>query len=1011
MGHPFWQRVGGRFRESNIRFRNKVALGVGLTLLAAVLSGANAVYNVRKVEASVNFSAVAASPLLIGVISLSESYQKLQSIFDPVMKNCAGLEGAANFLEQSQVNQRVKLDTLKRLAYQADAATELNRYEFSGNKIFRTRRALLDVCHKSMTARSHISTAESSLRATTNLIAVEASMNIIDLENSIAASWLQSTGNALSPTRAALIGAVALNARTREAWQRLRDFYRLKIIVTELVNIGTMLGTVSKPFDLERMRSGYWIKIKSLEKNVDNLRAYYEKKGRFTDYRTLTGLVAETKRMSHLGDHSIFNSQAVLLDNDVTKAGLVLRLQREQGQYSVALLNIMDVAQRINRNAQLHTEEQANVANLEIAGGVFAACLLALLIGWYFRRAVTTPIEALTVNVSNLGLAMRSESDPIDGRLLHRRDEIGDLANQFSRTFHALSTARRELQEASRAEISLQRDRLHGAIENMPQGLYMLDREGRIIVANRRLHEIYNLGMGIDLLGMTVDDFIGLCRQIGAGVKRTISDHVLSDVDTQGGTYQTSQRLVELDDSRVMTMTVMRLPDGGYVVTHEDVTEKQAASEKIAHMAMHDSLTNLANRTLFRTQITDELRERRGDSHAALLFLDLDRFKIVNDTLGHPVGDALLVQVAERLRDAIGPTCFAARLGGDEFAIYQTGVFQPAGAKALASRIIARLAEPFDVNGHHIVIGTSIGIAVPPKDGVDADELSKNADLALYCAKQEGRGQFRFFETDMDRRMRDWREMEHDLREAIATQQFKLHYQPLVSLDTEAILGFEALIRWEHPRRGFVSPAEFIPVAEEAGLITELGAWILDTACAQAARWPAHITVAVNISPLQFNSGNLPLTVLSALSKSGLAADRLMLEITEGVFLNDTEQTMAALDEIKAIGVLFAMDDFGTGYSSLSYIRKFPFNKIKIDQGFVRGMGDDPESLAIVRAVVNLCHDLGMMTTAEGVETSAQAETLRHLGCGIAQGYLFGRPTPAEATYALLGMVEDRKFA
>lgn len=1010
MGNPGGHRFGSRFRDSNIRFRNKVTFGVGLTLMAAVFTGLNAGYNIQKVEESVNFSAEAASPLLIGVISLSESYQKLQSIFDPVMKNCAGLEGAANYLEQSQTNQRNKLAMLKKLASQADAATELGRYEFSGNKIFRTRQALLDVCHLSMTARSHISTSETSLRATTNLISVTASMNILNLENQIADNWRRSTGNVYSPTRAQLIGAVGLNARTREAWQWLRDFYKLKIVVTELLNVGTMLSNVSQPYDLERMRKGYWIKLLSLESNVSDLQPYFQRNNRIYDYQALLGLVAEAKRMSHLGDHSIFNSQAALLDNERMKQALVLRLQREQGQYSVALLNIMDVAQRINRNAQLRTEQQANLGNWEIASAVFATCILALLIGWYFRRAVTTPIEALTINVSNLGLAMRNETDPIDAKLLTRRDEIGDLANQFSRTFNALSKTRRELQETSRAEISLQRDRLHGAIENMPQGLYMLDREGRITIANRRLQEIYNLGSQVDLLGMTVDDFIGLCRTMGAGVRRTISDQVLSDVHTHGGTYQTSQRVVELDDRRVMTMTVMRLPDGGFVVTHEDITEKQAASEKIAHLAMHDSLTNLANRTLFRQHIT-EYAASAADRESALLFLDLDRFKIVNDTLGHPVGDALLVQVAERLRAAIGPDCFAARLGGDEFAIFQSGAAQPEAARQLATKVIERISEPFQVHGHRIVVGTSIGIAISPQDGADADDLSKNADLALYCAKQEGRGTFRFFETDMDRRMRDWREMEHDLREAIAGRKFKLYYQPLVSLDAEALVGFEALIRWEHPTRGFVSPAEFIPVAEEAGLITELGAWILDTACAQAALWPEHVSVAVNISPLQFNGGQLPLTVLAALKKSGLNPGRLMLEITEGVFLNDTEQTMAALNQIKAIGVLFAMDDFGTGYSSLSYIRKFPFNKIKIDQGFVRDMGDDPESLAIVRAVVNLCRDLGMVTTAEGVETAAQAETLRNLGCGIAQGYFYGKPMPAEATYAMLGEETERKIA
>jgi diguanylate cyclase (GGDEF)-like protein len=388
-------------------------------------------------------------------------------------------------------------------------------------------------------------------------------------------------------------------------------------------------------------------------------------------------------------------------------------------------------------------------------------------------------------------------------------------------------------------------------------------------------------------------------------------------------------------------------------------------------------------------------------SQTALLCLDLDRFKIVNDTLGHPVGDALLVQVAERLRTGLDDNCFAARLGGDEFAVYQTGVAQPHGAEQLAKEIIRRISEPFDISGHHIVIGTSIGIAIAPIDGSDADDLSKNADLALYCAKQEGKGQHRFFEKDMDRRMRDWHEMEHDLREALALKQFELHYQPIVGLGDESIVGFEALIRWSHPRRGNVSPAEFIPVAEEAGLINEMGVWILDTACAMATRWPEHITVAVNISPLQFNSGHLPLTVAAALAKSGLHPDRLMLEITEGVFLNDTDQTMASLNEIHALGVHFAMDDFGTGYSSLSYIRKFPFHRIKIDQSFVRGMSDNPESLAIIRAVTHLCRDLGMVTTAEGVETLGQADVLRQLGCGLAQGYYFGRPMPSAETFKL----------
>jgi diguanylate cyclase (GGDEF)-like protein len=993
--------MGGWFRESNISFRNKVMLGVGLTLLTAIFSGVNAIYNVRKVEESVNFSAVAASPLLIGVISLSESYQKLQSIFDPVMKNCAGLEGAARYLEQSQANQKAKLDVLKKLAAQADAGTELNRYEFSGQKIFKTRKALLDVCYDSTVTMSRIAMAASTLRTTTNEIVIEASMNIIALEDRYGGrpSQTRSTDELILGADAAHVAALLHDRNTK--WQYLRDFYRQKIIVNELVNIGMILPTANKPFLLERMRKGSWIKMQALERNILGLKPYYDSVGRLGDYARLVSLLNETKYMSHEGTNAIFSAQAALLDKERIKQALVMRLQREQGQYSVALLNIMDVAQRINRNAQLQSEHEANVADWEIASGVLAAAILALVIGWYFRRAVTTPIEALTQNIRKLGLSEHGVTDPIDHWLLVRRDEIGDLAKQFATTFGALTQARQQLQEASRAELSLQRDRLDGAIENMPQGLYMLDRDGHIIVANRRLREIYDFDDNVDLLGATVDDFVRLCRTRGAGVRRMLSNQILSDSVNKGDSYQTSQRVVELDDDRVMTMTVMRLPDGGFVVTHEDITEKQAAAEKIAHMAMHDSLTNLANRTLFRAHITERQADADRGGEGALLFLDLDRFKVVNDTLGHPIGDALLVKVAERLQNCIGPDCFAARLGGDEFAVFQSGSPQPEGARALATEIIERLCEPFHVNGHHIVIGTSIGIALIPADGVDADELSRNADLALYCAKQERRGQFRFFAADMDRRMQEWRQMEQDLREAIALKQFTLHYQPIVSARDEAIVGFEALIRWQHPTRGMVSPAEFIPVAEEAGLITELGAWILDTACAQATRWPREVTIAVNISPLQVSAGQLPLTVMAALSRSGLEPGRLMLEITEGVFLNDTEQTRAVLDEIKAMGVLFAMDDFGTGYSSLSYIRKFPFNKIKIDQSFVRGLADDPESIAIVKAVINLCHDLGMGTTAEGVETRAQADTLRALGCSLAQGYLFGRPMPAQQTYAL----------
>jgi diguanylate cyclase (GGDEF)-like protein len=1010
MKRSFGKRFLNFSLESNIRFRKKVMFGVGLSVIASLAGGVNAVYNINKVEDAVKFSSAAASPLLIGVISLSESYQKLQSVFDPVMKNCAGLEGAERYLKQSSENQTRKLKFLTAMAEQADAAQELRRYEFSGSKIFKTRSALLDVCHRVTGAKARVTIGENALRSIINLIEVEVSTEIMDVERKAADYWGANLSYEGAVRNPAARTETLSTPFSRNISSDLRNLYKLKILTIELGGLNTKFANAPRLYDLQRLRKAYWGRLEAIERLLSISAGHFELTDRRDEFKRLQSLLAQAKTISHTAPASIFNAQTSVVQNEVAKQALVTRLEREQGQYSVALLNIMDVAQRINRNAQFRTEQQSISASWEIAISVFLSAMLLLITGMYFRRAVTEPLEALTADVSALANKSNLDGAPVDPALLARADEIGDLAKQFASTFQALAKARSELQEASRHELSIQRDRLHGAVENMPQALFMLDRDGKIIVANRRLHQFYMKGEEIDLVGMPVGDFIAICRRNGVGIKRTLSDDVLGDLEDRRKGYQHSQRMVELEDGRIMTMTVTRLPDGGHVVTHEDITEKQAAQQKITHMALHDALTNLANRTLFRSHVMAQRLDAADAQDAALLYLDLDRFKLVNDTLGHPVGDALLVKVAERLRDVLDPGCFAARLGGDEFAVLQTGVAQPEGARTLAERIIPAINAPFDIEGHHIVIGTSIGIALAPRDGSDADELSKNADLALYCAKQEGRGKHRFFEPDMDRRMRDWREMEHDLREAIAARQFELHYQPLVMLQGERIVGFEALVRWKHPRRGFVSPAEFIPMAEETGLISELGAWILDAACQMAVRWPEDVVVAVNISPLQFEAGDLPAVVAAALGRAGLAPSRLMLEITEGVFLNDTDSTMAVLNELKALGVAFAMDDFGTGYSSLSYIRKFPFQKIKIDQCFVRGMDVDPESIAIIRAVTNLCRDLGMMTTAEGVETAEQASMLRSIGCEMAQGYFFGRPMPGDATFSLVEP-EKRKIA
>jgi diguanylate cyclase (GGDEF)-like protein len=439
----------------------------------------------------------------------------------------------------------------------------------------------------------------------------------------------------------------------------------------------------------------------------------------------------------------------------------------------------------------------------------------------------------------------------------------------------------------------------------------------------------------------------------------------------------------------------------------EHLGARQTLEQRLEHMAHHDALTDLPNRLRLRQATENELaRVQRGET-IAVLCLDLDHFKSVNDTLGHPAGDCLLRTVAERLRQSVRETDIVARVGGDEFAVVQVAAEQPRGAIILADRLIETLAKPFDLDGHQVVIGTSIGIALAPSDGLDTDQLMKNADMALYRAKADGRGVSRFFEPEMDAKMQARRTLEIDLRKALVEDEFELYYQPLVNLQSDAVSGFEALLRWNHPTRGLVPPSEFIPVAEEMGLIVPLGEKILRQACTEAAGWPDDIKVAVNLSPVQFKSKTLALAVISALASSGLPPHRLELEITESVLLQDSELTLTTLHQLRALGVRIAMDDFGTGYSSLSYLRSFPFDKIKIDQSFVRDMSGKEDSIAIVRAVAGLGKNLGMATTAEGVETQEQLRYLRQEGCTEVQGYLFSRPMPARNIRHLLERVRN----
>jgi diguanylate cyclase (GGDEF)-like protein len=551
----------------------------------------------------------------------------------------------------------------------------------------------------------------------------------------------------------------------------------------------------------------------------------------------------------------------------------------------------------------------------------------------------------------------------------------------------------------SEQRLALEKERLDTAVNNMTQGLLLYDADGRVVLCNERYLELYNLPADVVKPGLHFRDLIAL-REATGSFKGKVDDFCTSVLRNVALKKATSS-IVDTADGRSIQIVNRPLGNGGWVATQEDITERRRAEKQIERLAHFDELTDLPNRAYFREKLELELARTRRGEQVAVLYIDIDEFKSVNDTLGHPVGDELLRIVAVSLRSCVRETDIIARLGGDELAIVQTGVKQSRDVMELVKRIYHVIRLPNECLGHQVMTDASIGIAMAPDDGADLDELLKNADLAMYGAKADGRRTYRFFETGMDARVKARRTLELDIRTALEEESFELHYQPVVNLRSNAIVGCEALLRWKHPVRGSISPAEFIPVAEETGLIRQIGDWVLAKACAEAASWPPGIKLAVNVSPVQFRSDAFSLKVANALAASGLTASNLELEITEAVLIRDDEAALAILQDLRAIGVRIALDDFGTGYSSLSYLKRFPFDKIKIDRCFVSDI-EVEGSAAIVQAVVNIAAARNMTTTAEGVETEHQREMLQKLGCTEMQGYLFSKPRPASEVRMLL---------
>jgi diguanylate cyclase (GGDEF)-like protein/PAS domain S-box-containing protein len=607
-------------------------------------------------------------------------------------------------------------------------------------------------------------------------------------------------------------------------------------------------------------------------------------------------------------------------------------------------------------------------------------------------------------SIEQIMAVARASIDNGDNAVLHRRLSNGKLLvvryqplpdGGFVATYEDITE-----RERTHEEISEQHRRFDAALNNMSQGLCMLDDEFRVTVFNKRYLDIYGLSPEIVKPGIAMREIMDKSCALGnhpGTTAQALYDGYVAQL--RSGEYKI---LRHLGDGRIIRLNHSPMEQGGWVVTYEDITERHKAQARVAHMAQHDALTDLPNRALFRERMTEGLEQVDAQGAAmALLCLDLDNFKTVNDRLGHAIGDQLLCWVADRLRECVGPHDTVARLGGDEFAVLQCGP-QPQSAEHLARRLVDIVSRPPSFNNQLVHSGISIGIAVSPRDGRDAEHLMKAADLALYQAKSNGRNGYEFFRPEMEQHSRLRHLVEVDLRGALEAGEFHLAYQSQLRVDTGELTGFEALLRWTSAKRGPVSPAEFIPIAEQTGMIVPLGEWVLRTACAAAAKWPDAVKIAVNLSPMQFRARGLAAMVTSALAATGLAPHRLELEVTESALLEDDAATIAILHQLRALGIRVSMDDFGVGYSSLSYLRKFPFDKIKIDRSFVGTLGESSESKAIVRTIASLGQNLGMETTAEGIETAEQLDLVRQAGCTEAQGYYFSRPCPIEDAFRII---------
>jgi diguanylate cyclase (GGDEF)-like protein len=667
------------------------------------------------------------------------------------------------------------------------------------------------------------------------------------------------------------------------------------------------------------------------------------------------------------------------------------RYAKTADDFEQLIRNFRSRQMSIADEAVLGLSESARALILWVSASAFAALLLIGPFGIAITRDVLARLARITNYMSRLAGHEVTEEVPSRSDL----DEVGDMAR-------AVQVFKDNGIELLERKVQLERVnmQLDVALNNMTHGLCMFDGGQKLIICNGRYASMYNLPEHLTKPGTDLAQILKYRTEIGNLYPQPDDSLIDAALIGKNGSQHSVR---ELPDGRVISIARQTMPDGGWVTVHEDVTERRKTEAKIAHLACHDQLTNLPNRVFFRTKLEEAVGRLQRGKRFAVHCLDLDRFKAVNDTLGHPIGDILLKSVSDRLQDCVQASDFVARLGGDEFAIIQSNVERAEDCCSLARRIIDTVSEPYSIDGQQLIIGASIGIAIASGKETNPDLLLKNADLAMYRAKADGRGTYLIFEQEMDARIQARRAMERDLRHALNSNEIELYYQPVVDTKQGSVSGFEALVRWFHSRDGEIPPSKFIPLAEENGLIGPLGEWIFRTACAEASKWPHDIRLAVNLSSAQIKYRNIAQVILGALAASGLAASRLEIEITESVLLENDGKTLALLNEFRSLGIRIVMDDFGTGYSSLSYLRNLPLDKIKIDQSFIHDLAQKPEARAIVRAIISLASALNICVVAEGVETAEQLQIVQAEGCHEVQGFFFSRPQPAAEVGRIIG--------